>query len=432
MDYENKLSDQDRLEKVYDDIGDLQPKIQIEDKPEKGRKKAKKEKKKTVKDQERLRRLSAWAICIVLILIIAVILFSRIFPKNNELQLPQEAVAGVMTPVESAFSAVTNKVVEYLRGVKLRSNIELSYNEVTAANEQLTYENMELKVQLEELKGYKELNDEYQANIDMNPLICNVINREGDNYFSVFTINKGTKHGIEPLMAVTFGGGLVGYVAEARETSSVVRSVIDSDFNIAAIIESSRGQGTISGTLGIDATPMCRMYYYQSNILPRPGDVVVTSGVGFAFPKGIPIGTVRESTRGMQDNKSYIVVEPIVNLESLEYVQVLRYKPNALPVSVQNISDDMTLVATPTHFAYRSEAVGAEDPDASPSPAPEGTAVPSPSPQPPGQTPLTTGDNLEYNIPRETVQGEQIEATPTPEPSPTPEPTVALDELIIE
>ena len=120
MDYENKLSDQDRLEKVYDDIGDLQPTIQIEDKPEKGRKKAKKEKKKTVKDQERLRRLSAWAICIVLILIIAVILFSRIFPKNNELQLPQEAVAGVMTPVESAFSAVTNKVVEYLRGVKLR------------------------------------------------------------------------------------------------------------------------------------------------------------------------------------------------------------------------------------------------------------------------------------------------------------------------
>ena len=61
------------------------------------------------------------------------------------------------------------------------------------------------------------------------------------------------------------------------------------------------------GTLDVDGTAMCRMYYLPDDFLPRPGDTVVTSGVGMSFPKGIPIGTVRESTRGMESNKSYVV-----------------------------------------------------------------------------------------------------------------------------
>ena len=66
--------------------------------------------------------------------------------------------------------------------------------------------------------------------------------------------------------------------------------------------------------------------------LPRPGDLVVTSGVGLSFPKGIPIGIVRESTRGMDANKQYIILEPRVDFQHLEYVIVLRYKPQAAEV----------------------------------------------------------------------------------------------------
>ena len=71
------------------------------------------------------------------------------------------------------------------------------------------------------------------------------------------------------------------------------------------------------------------MYYLPDDSLPRPGDQVVTSGVGFSFPKGIPIGTVRESTRGMEGNKQYVVIEPQADFQHLEYVIILRYKPEA-------------------------------------------------------------------------------------------------------
>ena len=128
-------------------------------------------------------------------------------------------------------------------------------------------------------------------------------------------------------MAVTISGALVGYTENVTETKSQVRTIIDSEASIAALIQSSRDQGTVRGTLGVDGTPMCRMYYLPDTSLPRPGDTVVTSGVGLEFPKGIPIGYIRESTRGMEENKSYVVLEPVVDFQHLEYVTVYRYKP---------------------------------------------------------------------------------------------------------
>ena len=130
-------------------------------------------------------------------------------------------------------------------------------------------------------------------------------------------------------MAVTLSGALIGYTETVTDTQSTVRTIIDSEASIAALIQSSRDQGTIRGTLGIDGTPMCRMYYLPDDHLPRPGDVVVTSGVSMSFPKGIPIGTVRESTRGMDANKQYIIVEPTADFQHIEYVNVMRYKPAA-------------------------------------------------------------------------------------------------------
>ena len=63
-----------------------------------------------------------------------------------------------------------------------------------------------------------------------------------------------------------------------------------------------------------------------------------------SFPKGIPIGTVRESTRGMESNKQYIVVEPIADFEHIEYVIVLRYKPQAEAVQGRESATDIEFV----------------------------------------------------------------------------------------
>ena len=225
------------------------------------------------------------------------------------------------------YVAIYNRVLPAL--IESIRNIESEYNALRAENEQLVYKAMLADELQQTLSQYEDLTDEINANINMHPVVATVIGRSDSNYFSTFTINKGTADGIEDYMAVTISGALVGYTENTQENKSTVRTVIDSNASIAAIIQSSRDLGTVRGTLGVDGTPMCRMYYLPEDNLPRPGDLVVTSGVGLSFPKGIPIGVVRESTRGMDSNKQYIILEPKVDFQHLEYVIVLLYKPKA-------------------------------------------------------------------------------------------------------
>ena len=110
-------------------------------------------------------------------------------------------------------------------------------------------------------------------------------------------------------MAVITSEGLVGYTYEVFDTTSKVITIIDDQASLAALIEQPRPrrcQGH-AGQHGRAALPHVLSLGRQR---PRPGDRVITSGVGVSFPKGLLIGYVRESTRAIEDSKHYIVVEP--------------------------------------------------------------------------------------------------------------------------
>ncbi|MEG2605141.1 MAG: rod shape-determining protein MreC, partial [Clostridia bacterium] len=130
---------------------------------------------------------------------------------NKMLALPENAVATVLTPVQTGFSTVVDWVVEYFYKVKLRARIELEYNNLRQENEQLVYQAMLAEELQKKLTVYENLFDEVSLNESMNPLVATVIGRESGNYFSVFTLNKGAKDGITNYMAVTVDGALVGY-----------------------------------------------------------------------------------------------------------------------------------------------------------------------------------------------------------------------------
>ena len=390
------------------------------------------------KERPRLRKTTAWAITILLLAMIGIIIFSTLFPDIPALKVPGAVVADAVTPVQGVFSTVTNAVVGYLRTLKLRSNVEYEYNRLVAENEQLAYQAMladDLQKQLSELKN---IDEEMDINAAMNPINCTIIGRTGDNYFSVFTINKGSNDGIQDYMAVVSKGALVGYTYDVKASSSSVRSIIDSQASIPGLIQSSRDQGTVRGTYGDDGQPMCRMYYLSSDQLPRPGDVVVTSGVTMPFPKGIPIGEVRESTRRLDANKQYIVVEPKADFLHLEFVIVLRYQPDPEAVETRgNISAVPSLQPLDTPRPYPPLQVGDtlitfESP--SPSPGVSGeTPTPEPTPTPASQTPTPPpGNSLEYQVPNSAGDENATLPPDTLTPSPEPTPTFSLDQLTVE
>lgn len=385
-----------------------------------------------------MRRAILWSIGLILVIMAGVHIFSLI-TGNQTLQKPEEAVAGVVSPIQNGFSRVVDSVAGYLRKLKLRSTLELEYNNVKQENETLTYQAMLAEELQHKLTVYENLFEEISYNESLNPLVCTVIGRESGNYFSVFTINKGANDGIKDFMAVTMEGALIGYTYNVTENKSSVRAIIDSEASIAGLISSSRDQGTVRGMLGIDGTPMCRMYYLPEDTLPRPGDLVVTSGVGMSFPKGIPIGEVRESTRGMESNKQYIVIEPQADFEHVEYVLVLRYQPEAEAIEARsNSSDAITFVPLESELPVPTVQIGSDffqlAPSPTPSPVPSETPVVSIQPgQEATPAPSQSGgtNSYEYQVPismQTTDNSGLATLPPTPTPTPTlPPPTYSVE-----
>ena len=351
---------------------------------------------------------------IVLLLLVMMIL--TIYEQSSgTLFSPESSLSRLITPVQSLVSRVTQSVSGYLYRVKLRSNIEYEYNQLKAQNDELVLRSLLYEELEEENTQLRALLGEYDARAEMNPVLARVIASESGNYFSTFTINKGKNDGVDTQMAVITSEGLIGYTYEVFDTTAKVITVIDDQASLAALIESSRDQGAVKGTLGSTGEPLCRMYYHSADSVPRPGDRVITSGVGVSFPKGLLIGYVRESTRAIEDNKHYIVVEPAADFEHIENVLVLRYYAEV--EEMPDNYDNTEIIIAPVATARPQAVIEEERLNAS---------TPVPLPDAPGRaTPTPAPEEVNFIIDEEAMgdlADRYVQVTPTPEPEVTPEP----------
>ena len=361
--------------------------------------------------------------CVALVLVENLMPTQQYIPQNI-VSLPSRVVSAVLKPFQSAFSWTTNYVSDYLANFKLRKTIEIEYNKLRAENDELTYKSLlndELEAENERLRNMLNVFDEKKS---MNPIMAQVTGKETSSWFQMFTIDKGSKQGVKENMAVINADGLIGYIYKVYETSSEVISIVDSRASVAALIESSRDQGIVKGTLGIEEDAACRMYYLPVDLVPRPGDTVVTSGVGLSFPKGLKIGVIRESTRYMDENKHYVVIEPYVDFMHIEEVVVLIYE--AAQEDMPDANDgQLSYVPSVLDTPRPSPSIGAQvnDPNlGAVTPPPRATRMPGESIEPEATvaptgltvTQMYEGADAFYTIPPD--------ATPTPNPE--------LDELM--
>ena len=135
--------------------------------------------------------------------------------------------------------------------------------------------------------------------------------------FRTVTIDKGTRDGLRPDMAVIAPGGVVGRIVVPSARSAKVQLLIDRNAAAAAIVERSRAQGVVVGA-GDDRL---RMEYVSEAFDLAVGDVVVTSGIDGIFPKGFVIGTIDAIEKGGGAYRR-ISVRPAVDFSSLEEVLV--------------------------------------------------------------------------------------------------------------
>ena len=161
------------------------------------------------------------------------------------------------------------------------------------------------------------LHDQLNFIPDPDPsfITSRVIGDTGGAFVHAMLINAGTREGVRKGQAVIAGEVLVGRIAEVGQRSARVLLLTDINSHIPVLLEGSRAKAILTG----DNSDRPRLSYLSPNTNAVPGDRVVTSGHGGAFPPGMPIGVVSSAQDGV------VRVELLVPRYQLEYVTVVDY-----------------------------------------------------------------------------------------------------------
>jgi len=192
-------------------------------------------------------------------------------------------------------------------------------------NRSLKRENDFLKTKINSLSEYYLENlrlKEALAFKNKSPLkliAAGIIARPADNWSLGIVIDKGSYSGIRKGMSAITYLGLVGRVTETTEHTSRITLLNDPNLGVSGIVQRSRQEGLVSGTLGGNLI----MKYLPEDADIRIQDTVISSGLDAAYPKGILIGTVVEVGREFSGLSRYALIRPAVNFSNIEEILVV-------------------------------------------------------------------------------------------------------------
>ncbi len=157
-----------------------------------------------------------------------------------------------------------------------------------------------------------------------------VIGDSGSEQSRILTIDKGSRDGLRPDMAVITPDGIVGKLRDVFPGTSEVLEINDQTSGAGVIFASTRIRAILRGT----TTGRVQIGNLTADSRIQPGETVLTSGGDQVYPRGLPVGTI-ESIAPDPDHQPYtaIVVRPAVNLARVEEVLVITGTQTGLPAS---------------------------------------------------------------------------------------------------
>jgi rod shape-determining protein MreC len=249
--------------------------------------------------------------------------------SGGPLDRAKDISAAIVRPIQRGFTAVFRPVGDFVSAVT-----EMS--ELRGENERLEELVEELESQIARAEAVEDENIRLRALLELDEpwfeaekVTAQVIGRPPGNYQWAVTIDKGSSEGIERGMPVVNADGLVGTVVRAETDTASVLMLIDPLGAASARVQDTFDTGLVAGN-GSDAE--LTMSLVGSDARVAVGSKVVTApSVGGIFPPGIPIGTISHVGGDERQVEQQLEVNPHVEFNSLDYVQVLLDHPPPAP-----------------------------------------------------------------------------------------------------
>jgi rod shape-determining protein MreC len=273
------------------------------------------------------RRAVAFGVLLSISLILMAISSSPVVTEG------QNAVAFALRPVQGAIHNVADSVAGMFAAVGDIDNLHSDNAALRRENERLAAENIRAQALLDENEQLSALLQLRNA-LEFDTAAAEVIARESSEARRSVTISKGTDAGIvKGDVVIGEGGALVGRVAEAGPTFSVVTLISDRTSTVIGQTETSEATGEVVGQLG----GALIMQKIDSTEAVQPGEQVLTPGLELAggvrsmFPKGLLIGEVTDVRQEPNSIVQTAYLQPSVNLDKLSFVLVILDYVGGLP-----------------------------------------------------------------------------------------------------
>jgi rod shape-determining protein MreC len=242
---------------------------------------------------------------------------------------PVDSVRGgareVLAPVASAADRVFSPVGDWVGGVFRAGSLE--------------DENARLQRELEEARGMaarsraaESENEQLSELLDLpsiadaDAIAARVVSGSPGNFEWTVQIDRGTGDGVAKSMPVVTGAGLVGRVVEASGDRATVLLLRDPNFGVEVVTDNARTTGIAQGRTGDE---LLRLDFVDPAIEVAEGELVFTSGRDSSrFPPNVPVARVVSVEKRRGGLRQDILLRPLADLDSLEFVKVLRWPPS--------------------------------------------------------------------------------------------------------
>jgi rod shape-determining protein MreC len=266
---------------------------------------------------------NVWLTAVVAILAVGIILL---------------ALGGYLSPVINAISAPFLGIQEWISSryvaVYLLINTPQDVNELRASNIELKDEVSRLQAQIIELEqklGEKEvlealLNYE-QQNPERTYMAASVIGRDPSPFLHYVIVDRGSDDGVFSGMPVITQSGLVGRIDAVTAQAARIQLITDPKAIVNVKLETLKINaqiiGSITGEISLEMVPQ--------DIRLEPGDLVLTSGLGGAFPPNLPVGQVVSIRKLENDLFQSATIQPVVDFNGMQALLIIT---NFRPVDI--------------------------------------------------------------------------------------------------
>lgn len=264
-------------------------------------------------------------IVLVALLIVSLVLIT-VYAREGE--------GGPIHAVQNAFTGGSAQVSRVGAGLGSATESagealsDFTANETTLSG--LRQQNQELREMLANAEEYRQEAERLQGLLDMKQVsgvagpVAHIIGRSSNAWDQSITIDLGSEEGVESGMTIMGATGVIGQVSSTAAHTSAVRLLTDPNSGAAVMIQSSRENGIVRGSIN----GLLYLEDLKEDVIPEVGDVIVTSGLGGSYERGLIVGAVVSVNKSANNPSGTIIVSPNDSASLLEEVIVVFKAPD--------------------------------------------------------------------------------------------------------